>query len=62
MVRKSATTKASARQTARKAPVKKATPKEEAVTKNVKKHLAQKPVHKETNTGEISKKLTLQYI
>ncbi len=57
MVRKSATTKTSARQIARKAPVKKATPKAKAVTKNVKKPLAKKPVHKETNTGEISKKI-----
>ena len=62
MVRKSATTKASARQTARKAPVKKATPKAKAVTKNVKKPLAKKPVHKETNTGEISKKILNELI
>jgi RNA polymerase primary sigma factor len=62
MVRKSATTKTSARQTARKAPAKKATPKAKVVTKNVKKPLAKKPVQKETNSGEISKKILNELI
>jgi RNA polymerase primary sigma factor len=62
MVRKSATTKKSARQTARKAPAKKATPKAKTARKNVKKPLATKSVQKEVTTGEISKKILNELI